>query len=128
MYHDEFEKRPLQAKSPDQSPLPLLAIEVGAGVSLGLLASLNQAVSVVVYGVGGLWPLLVTCGAIAYQQGSDSLARLVPTLRRRNRSGSEQSQTSRPALVLSGPHQLRLPQLVTRVSTETETRHSAASR
>ena len=87
MYHDEFTRTP--AKRPGSfgdDALPSVALEVGGGLSLGLAASLNQPVSMLLFFVGGLLPMLTCCASIVAHRCSEALAALTPIFRARRPS------------------------------------------
>jgi hypothetical protein len=89
MYHDEFARKPEKPVKPlpyGEDALPRLPLEVGGGLSLGLAASLNQPISMLVFYLGGLLPLVTCCLAIAAHRVSDFLAGLAPSLEARRPS------------------------------------------
>jgi hypothetical protein len=69
MYHDEFAKvrsvRFPRVEAEDNGAKPSLEILVAGGVSMGLLVSLSQSLSLVVFQLGGLLPLVADSIAIA---------------------------------------------------------------
>ena len=81
MYHDEFARKPAKPRSQGEDLLPSLPLEVGGGLSLGLAASLNQPISILLFYLGGLLPLVTCSLAIAAHRASELLARLAPGLR-----------------------------------------------
>jgi hypothetical protein len=78
MYHDEFASKPAWVEPTGDVPAPGFALEFGGGLSLGLAASLNQPISTILFYLGGLLPLVVSCLAIAAYRCSELLARLAP--------------------------------------------------
>jgi hypothetical protein len=89
MYHDEFARKPVKpVKSTPygEDALPSLPLEVGGGLSLGLAASLNLPISMLLFYLGGLLPLVTCCLAIAAQRVSDFLVGLAPGLETRRPS------------------------------------------
>jgi hypothetical protein len=77
MYHDEFAKKPAQPKPAGDDLLPSLPLEICGGLSLGFAASLNQPVSMVLFYLGGLLPLVTCSVAIAAQRALEFMTRLV---------------------------------------------------
>ena len=79
MYHDEFTRTPARKADPyGDDALPSVALEVGGGLSLGLAASLNQPVSMLLFFVGGLLPMLTCCASIVAHRCSEVVAALAP--------------------------------------------------
>jgi hypothetical protein len=78
VYHDEFSRKPAKARSFADDAIPLLALEVGGGLSLGLAASLNQPISTLLYFLGGVLPLVTCCVSIAAHRLSETLTGLTP--------------------------------------------------
>jgi hypothetical protein len=88
MYHDEFMRKPVRPIRRPEEPPASLPLEVGGGLSLGLAASLNQPLSMVLFQLGGLLPLVACSLEIAAHRASVFLARLAPSL-----------QASRPSAI-----------------------------
>jgi len=107
MYHDEFARRAVKPTKPlpyGEDALPSLPLEVGGGLSLGLAASLNQPISMLLFYLGGLLPLVTCCLAIAAHRVSEFLAGLAPSLGSKTHSAIPVPHLS----VASGPAALRL--------------------
>ena len=79
MYHDEFMRQPAKFSSHTRESRPSLPFEVGGGVSLGLAASLNQPISMVLFYLGGLLPLFACSVEIATHQVVEFLRSLAPS-------------------------------------------------
>jgi hypothetical protein len=86
MYHDEFARKPAKPRPIVEDTLPRLPLEVGGGLSLGLAVSLNQPISMLLFYLGGLLPLVTCSIAIAAHRVSEFLASLAPSLETRRPS------------------------------------------
>jgi hypothetical protein len=80
MYHDEFARKPVRPMQRPEVPLSSLPFEVGGGLSLGLAVSLNQPISMALFYLGGLLPLVACSIEIAARRASEFLLRLAPSL------------------------------------------------
>jgi len=128
MYHDEFARNPVRIEPPPQSPLPGLALEVGGGLWLGLLASLNPPILTALFFLGGLLPLIASCITIGLYRSFEALDRLANSAR----SGSWlpgsvgcQARSSASLLGLYHPHIEAKP---TRVSSDHASRRAPRHR
>jgi hypothetical protein len=86
MYHDEFARKPAKPRPHGEVALSSLPLEVGGGLSLGLAASLNQPISMLLFYLGGLLPLVTCSIAIAAHRVSEFLIGLAPSLKTRRPS------------------------------------------
>jgi hypothetical protein len=78
MYYDEFARRPARPISTGEKILPSLVMEVGGGLSLALAASLNRPISLMVFDLGGLLPMVACCLSIAGRNAVTMVASLAP--------------------------------------------------
>jgi hypothetical protein len=101
MYHDEFAKKSARPRPKVEEPGSSLPMEVGGGLSLGLAASLNPPISILVFYLGGLLPLVACSAEIAARRVAESLSSLIRSLPGRR-------PAALPVTHLTGPH--RRPQ------------------
>lgn len=79
MYHDEFGPRPARRESFGEKALPTAAMEIGGGLWMALLVSLNHSISALVFQLGGMLPLFACSLTMLAHRTSEALARLSAT-------------------------------------------------
>ena len=77
MYHDEFARKPVRSPvAVVEDALATLALEMGGGLSITLVASMAQPVLGWIYMIGGLLPLVVCSTGIFIHRCTEILANL----------------------------------------------------
>ncbi len=98
MYHDEFKRKPALRLDRIEDRVGGLAFELGGGLSLSLMASLDGPASSAIFPLGGLLPMVACSIGILAHRCSEALAELTRGVR-----GDRPS----PMMALRGPRFLQ---------------------